>query len=205
MQSLSDSPSAPIENPSNKLQIRSMTNEPTALTEARNQLIRMSEIHATSHAMPFSKAAKHVFAQPENFELVTTALGGWYKCKIPNLIQIPRWRDPIKRELASKWPNLTEDEHYSAGPYLPVKKRIRYKANARANAARFYMDQGRTRAEIAEMQEVSLATVYRWLPPPEKASREQALELFEQGLSRPTIAKQLSLAVATIYRWIPKS
>jgi transposase len=124
---------------------------------------------------------------------------------IPDLIQIRRWRDPFKRELASKWPNLTEEDHYSAGPYLPVKKRIRHKVNVRASQARFYFKNGRTRSEITEMLEVSLATVYRWLPPPVKASREQALELFEQGLSRPTIAKQLALAVATIYRWIPKS
>jgi transposase-like protein len=205
MQSLSDSPSAPIEKPSNKLQIRFMTNEPTALKEARNQLIRMSENHAISHATPFSKAAKHVFAQPENFELVTTALAGWYKGRIPNLIQIRRWRDPFKRELASKWPNLTDEDHYSAGPYLPVKKRLKDEVNVPANAARFFLKKGRTRSEIAEMLEVSLATVYRWLPPQKKASREQALELFEQGLSRPTIAKQLGRAVATIYRWIPKS
>ena len=182
-----------------------MTHLPTALTKARNQLIRRSEIHAVLMNIPFSKAAKHVFAQPENFELVTTALGGWYKGKLPNLIQIRRWRDPFKLELAGKWTNLTEEEQIEAGPYLPVKKRFKRKDNSKPNAARFYWSKGRTRTEIAEMLEVSLATVYRWLPPPKKATREQAFELFELGLSRPTIARQLDLAVATIYRWIPKS
>ncbi len=166
-----------------------MTQRKTAITKLR----QMIEHLTLARRLPFASAAKVVVQDPENFEVLVTALGGWWKPKkLPSPTIIRGWRDPMKLALAKRYPDLTPEELVLAAPYLPQK--LRPKTNHLIDKALTFLDKGFSYSDVAEMLEVTPTHLYKIVPKfPDKSWKKKALELYTQDppVPVPEIARRL--------------
>ncbi len=149
-----------------------------SLERNRSLILRAAEGLAVSEGISIGYACQRIVNDPAYFERMLLAMGNWFKGKPPSAEVIRRWYDPLKLNLAKRWPDVsitpeapgwppeieTMDQlHHWIAAYLPRADRPKsIKVQERIDQAHELHTKGHSLSDVAAMLEIHLSTIYRW-------------------------------------------
>lgn len=92
---------------------------------ARSRLTDLIERYALNHDVTFIDAAREITNLKNNFFLVATGFGKWWKDGTLTYAMLCGLRDHRKYGMTKHLDKLNEVQILEIQPYLPVKKRIK--------------------------------------------------------------------------------